>query len=187
MAQLINNDDKFSEVSSFNSEVYYRSEMVRSPELSVDEHYDSSEDQNEFEEWVRMPIARYYEYQKALLRSIYGQDVINSINLEDFKNKLVKDNNNVQKSEKMTLYTFGKDCNMSRTDSQRLIDIICNYRPNTKKCWKTIERTVQEDMAVVDYYPIKITIPWPEHFLMCFFKIKVNNLITQESRLKGNY
>jgi len=39
-AKMINNDDMFSEVSSFNSEVYYRSGMVRFPELSVDEHCD---------------------------------------------------------------------------------------------------------------------------------------------------
>jgi len=39
-AKIIYNDDMFSEVSSFNSEVYYRSEMARSPELSVDECYD---------------------------------------------------------------------------------------------------------------------------------------------------
>jgi len=66
-AKIINNNDTFSEVSSFNSEIYYRSEMVRSHELSVEENYDSSEDENvsqenEFEEWVRMPTARYYEY-----------------------------------------------------------------------------------------------------------------------------
>ena len=53
----------------------------------------------------------------------------------------------------MALYTFGKDCNLSRTDFQRWIDIICNYRPNFKKCWRTIERTAKEDMA--DYYSIK--------------------------------
>jgi len=40
--------------------------MVRSSKLSVDEHNDSSEDENssqeyDFEEWVRMPTARYYE------------------------------------------------------------------------------------------------------------------------------
>jgi len=55
---------------------------------------------------------------------------------------------------------------LSRTDSQQLIDIIGNYRQNIPKCWKTIERTDKEDMAVAAYYPIKKTIPWPEHFLM---------------------
>ena len=69
-AKSINNDDTFSDVSSFNSEIYYRSEMVRSHELSVDEHHDSSDDENisqedEFEEWVRMPTSRYYEYQEV--------------------------------------------------------------------------------------------------------------------------
>jgi len=69
-AKMINNDDTFSEVSSFNSEVYYRSKMVRSHELSVDEHYDLSENEIflqeiEFEEWLRIPTARYSEYQKG--------------------------------------------------------------------------------------------------------------------------
>ena len=44
-AKMINNDDTFSEVSSFNSEVYYRSEMVRSHE-SLIQHYYSSEDES---------------------------------------------------------------------------------------------------------------------------------------------
>jgi len=56
------------------------------------------------------------------------------------------------------------DCNLSRTDSQSLIDIICNYRPNYQKCWKTKERTDKNDMS--DYCPIKIIILWPEHFRM---------------------
>ena len=34
-AKLINNDDTFSEVSFFNSENYYRSEMVRSHESLI--------------------------------------------------------------------------------------------------------------------------------------------------------
>jgi len=64
---MINNDDTFSEVSFFNSEVYYRSEMVRSHEVTVNQHYYSLEDENfsqsdEFEEWVRMPTSRYYEH-----------------------------------------------------------------------------------------------------------------------------
>ena len=42
---MINNDDTFSEVSSFNSEVYYRSEMVRSQE-SLMKYYHSSEDED---------------------------------------------------------------------------------------------------------------------------------------------
>jgi len=102
-----------------------------------------------------MPTSRYYEHQKILLKAIYGKDVINSINLEDFKNKLDKNNDSSQKSEMMTLNTLGKDCNLSRTDFQRLIDIIGNYSPNIKKHWKTIERTIKEEMHVVDYYPIK--------------------------------
>jgi len=68
---------------------------------------------------------------------------------------LNRDNDSFQTSEMMTLYTFGKDCNLCRTDSQHLIDIIGNYRPNIPKCWKTIERCVKEKMNVVDYYPIK--------------------------------
>jgi len=156
---MINNDDTFSEVYSFNSEVYYKSEMVRSHELSVNHHYYSSEDENVSQEddstgWIRMPTSRYYEHQKVLLRAIYGRDNINLINLEYFKNKLDKNNDSFQTSETITLCTFGKDCNLSRTDSLRLIDIIGNYNPNIKKCWKTIERTVKEVMHVVDYYPI---------------------------------
>jgi hypothetical protein len=169
-AKMINNDDTFSEVSSVNSEVYYRSEMVRSQE-SLMKYYHSSEDENtsiddEFEESVRMPTSRYYDHQEVLLRVIYGKDTINSIDLEDFKNKLDKNNDSFKNSEMMTLYTFGKDCNLSRTESQRFIDIISNYSPYNNKCWRTIERTVKDDMHVTDYYPIKKTIPWPEHFLM---------------------
>jgi len=114
---------------------------------------DTSTD-DEFEESVRMPTSRYYDHQKVLLRAIYGKDTINSIDLEDFKNKLDKNNDMFQTSEMMTLYKFGKDWNLSRSDSQRLIYLIGNYSPN-KKCWKTIERTVIEEMHVVDYYPIK--------------------------------
>jgi len=45
---------------------------VRSNKLSVDDHYDSSEDDNiskgnEFEEWVRMLTACYYEHQKVFI------------------------------------------------------------------------------------------------------------------------
>jgi len=54
----------------------------------------------------------------------------------------------------ITLYKFVKDSNLSTTDSYPLIDRIGNYSPNIKKCWKTIERTVKEEMHVVDYYPI---------------------------------
>ena len=155
---MINNNDTFSEVSSVNSEVYYRSEMVRSHE-SLIKYYHSSEDEDtsiddEFEESVRMPTSHYYNHQKILLRVIYGKDIINSIDLEDLKNKLDKNNDSFKTSEMMTLYTFGKDCNLSRIDSQRLIDIIGNYSPYNNKCWRTIERTVQEKMHVVDYYPI---------------------------------
>ena len=87
--------------------------MVRSHE-SLIQHYYSSEDENtsideEFVESVRMPTSRYYDHQKVLLRAIYGKDTINSIDLEDFKNKLDKNNDSFKKSEMMTLYTFGKD------------------------------------------------------------------------------
>ena len=160
--KMINNDDTFSEVSSFNSQNYYRSEMVRSHEsLLKYYHQHSSEDENtsiddEFEESVRSrPTSHYYDHQKVLLRAIYGKDTINSIDLEDFKNKLDRKNDSFKTSEMMTLYTFGKYCNLSRTDAQRLIDIIGNYSPNINKCWRTIERTVKEEMHVVDYYPIK--------------------------------
>jgi len=63
-AQIINKD----EVSSFNSEVYYRSGMMGSSEISFDENYDSEDENfsqgNKFEEWTRLHTARYYEYKK---------------------------------------------------------------------------------------------------------------------------
>jgi len=67
-AKMINNDDTYSEVSSFKSAIYYRSEMVRSHE-SLIQHYYSSEDENnsiddECEESVRMPTLRYYDIRK---------------------------------------------------------------------------------------------------------------------------
>ena len=81
-----------------------------------------------------MPTSRNYDHQEVLLSVIYGKDTINSIDLEDFKIKLDKNNDSFQTSKMITLYTFGKDCNLSRTDSQRLIDIISNYSPFNNKC-----------------------------------------------------
>jgi len=68
-AKMINNNDTFSEVSSFNSGNYYISEMVRSHE-SLIQYYHSSDDENtlindEFNESVRMLTSRYYDHQKV--------------------------------------------------------------------------------------------------------------------------
>jgi len=80
-----------------------------------------------------MPTSRYYDHQKVLLRVIYGKDTINLIDLEDFKNKLDKKNDSFKTSEMMTLYKFEKDCNLSRKESQRFINIISNYSPFNNK------------------------------------------------------
>ncbi len=65
-------------------------------------YYHSSEDEDtsiddEFQESVRMPTSRYYDHQEVLLRAIYGKHTINSIDLEDFKNKLDKNNDSFKK------------------------------------------------------------------------------------------
>jgi len=58
---------------------------------------------DEFQESVRMPTSRYYDHQEVLLRAIYGKHTINSIDLEDFKNKLDKNNDSFKKERVILL------------------------------------------------------------------------------------
>lgn len=60
------------------------------------------------------PILCYYNYQKYLLELIYGKLVIDSVDLKDFFTRIQRTRNNIKDSQMMNVYTFVKDCNMSR-------------------------------------------------------------------------
>jgi len=101
---MMNNDDTFFEVSSFNSEdrmVYLLMNIKIRKKMKMFRRKTNSK--NGF---VCLLHAIMNIRQFIVIH--FSQDTINLINLEDFKNILNKVNDSFQKSEMMTLYTFGK-------------------------------------------------------------------------------
>ena len=179
-AQLINNDDTFSETtSSYNGESFSKADkkliLLIDEFDSADDKDDESDDlgelvENDPERINEGPTSDYYKYQQRLMAKIYGKLAINAVDLTDFK-RLLEENNLLsvsRNSDMIKIYTLAKDCNMSRDNAEKLLRLISDSRHSDGQqpflCWRTFERAVQRE---TDMYTTKEkVIPWPEYFRM---------------------
>ena len=170
-AEIINNDDTFSafsETSSTNS----HEEDISSAFLAARVNIVSKEQEGEKAQdlVVSLPISYYYNYQKNTMENIYGENTLNSSDIYELYARLYRNDYQNHYSDMNRIYSFVKDCNLSRADADRLIDLINEGRDPDKQlhhklyCWKTVERHMKDEIEI---YTIKTkTIKWPEHFRM---------------------
>lgn len=108
-------------------------------------------------------IVCYYDYQILLYENLYGLPALEANNISDFK-RLLTDRDSDKTSRMMEIYTFAKDCNISRANGDRLLKLMnmeeeksANYNS-----WKSFDRWIQVETAF--YRCAKKTIPWPVHW-----------------------
>ena len=181
--QMINNDD--DDLSDTASSLVGRGDKDKrffahlSPREDIDyEITDSDSDDDDdsdnlnggvmfLDENQPGPILCYYNYQKYLLELIYGKLVIDSVDLKDFFTRIQRTRNNIKDSQMMNVYTFVKDCNMSRKNAQRMLRMVLdqdNHTHSSHTSWKSFERAVHHNIEIYRIHTKDI--PWPEHFRM---------------------
>jgi hypothetical protein len=116
---------------------------------------------------IQKYILVYRHFQTKLYNQIYGINALESLNVEQFKESLT--DFEPKRLNILTCYLFAKECNMSRANGDKFLQLIRSFSPSSHELflptsWKSVTRAIGEQTK---YYNCHMeTIPFPSHWEM---------------------
>jgi len=119
------------------------------------------------------PMHEYLDFQRRFVTDLYGHNAFDAPSIEVFANNVQTNPHNSDsfRNSCLSLFAFAKEAQLSRSNSNKLLSIIREFKPTVKvpKGWRSVKKHVDTHLKSLNEFKTK-EFPYPDHWKMSQWK-----------------